>query len=119
MRKYLKNCQINCKLEIIGKYSNNFTKTQFICHKCNHTTDYSMNVLGKEYIIEYNGQQHYKPTKFRQKISDEDALKKFKKQQCRDRKLRKYCKKNNIILIEIDGRKYKNQKIKTYLKKFF
>lgn len=226
--KIINNRLINCQLEIIGKYSNNYTKTQFVCHKCNHTwlaipnlvlqrkscpnctklkviqnakdnlaiknlellgeyeewnkktsirckrcghvfqmsiskskgclecstgknerltgeylkeifpdtqifhhlricvdkkryftIDYSMNVLGAEYIIEYNGQQHYNPTKFRQKITDEDALKKFKKQQCRDRKLRKYCKKNNIILIEIDGRKYKNQKIKAYLQKVF
>lgn len=48
----------------------------------------------KDYIIEYNGQQHYELTYF-------GKGGKFEKQQFRDQWLREYCKNNNIQLLEI------------------
>ena len=39
----------------------------------------------------------------------------FARQQKRDKYLREYCQENNIILLEIDGRSYYGDKIKTYL----
>jgi len=69
-----------------------------------------------KYIVEYNGNQHYKPVKFNINMSDEEADKNFRIQIIRDKWLRKYCKNNNIILIEIDGRRYKQEKINNYLK---
>jgi hypothetical protein len=65
-------------------------------------------------IIEYNGTQHYKSTRFGG-ISQERADDKFAKQRKRDKLLRKTCKDNNIILICIDGRKYKHAKLEKYI----
>jgi len=71
-------------------------------------------ILNKNKIfVEYNGEQHYKENSFFHKEKG-----RFKKQQQRDQWLRNYCKENNIILIEIDGRKYKTrQEIEPYLLK--
>lgn len=64
----------------------------------------------QKYIIEYNGAQHYQPVKLF------GGEKSFKKQQLRDQSLRNYCQQNNIILFEIDGRKYyKKEDIKKLL----
>lgn len=50
-------------------------------------------------IIEYNGSQHYKANnKFGGTLC-------FDKQLIRDNKLKQYCINNNIILLEVDGRK--------------
>lgn len=72
-------------------------------------------------IIEYNGEQHYKPVifnKYYYNSSDhKKAQKQFKLQQKRDNDLRKYCKHNNINLLEIDGRLYYLSTLKTYLEK--
>jgi predicted nucleic acid-binding Zn-ribbon protein len=68
-------------------------------------------------IIEYNGDHHYRPVTFGGSM--EKALKKFEYQQIRDSQLRTYCKENNIILEEIDGRKYVNVKLIDYLCSLF
>jgi hypothetical protein len=69
----------------------------------------------KEYIVEYNGVQHYRPVKFGKTMSEQTAEHNFKEQQKRDQALKEVCKEKGIILIEIDGRKYINLKIKKYL----
>ncbi len=63
-----------------------------------------------EYIIEYNGHQHYAPVDFGQGF--DKSLLDFEDQKLRDAWLRKYCSKSNIILIEIDGRIIRNEGIK-------
>ena len=56
----------------------------------------------KEIIfIEYNGQQHYQPSRFTYLISEDKSKENFKKQKERDSKLYTYCKENNIKFIEI------------------
>lgn len=52
--------------------------------------------------IEYNGEQHYKPSEYF------GGNKIFKKQQKRDNIKRKYCKENNIKLIEIPYTQFKD-----------
>lgn len=56
-------------------------------------------------FIEFNGRQHYEPVKFSYKTTDEEVIEIFNLQKNRDQELRKYCKKNNINLFEIDARK--------------
>lgn len=80
--------------------------------------DFYFELNNKKYIIEYNGEQHYKPVKFGN-ISQKRAEEKFAKQQNRDMALRKFCKNNNFILFEIDGRKYKGMNIKKLLETTF
>lgn len=69
-------------------------------------------------IIEYNGIQHYEPTRFGSmtKIKAEYCL---IKQQQRDMLLRQYCNDNNILLLEIDGRKYKGIKLRNFVLNYF
>lgn len=69
-------------------------------------------------IIEYQGAQHYIPIKFGN-YSQEIANKNFKNQQIRDQLMRDYCKENNISLLEIDGRKYKGNKLIRYTREHF
>lgn len=64
--------------------------------------DYYLKLGGKEIVIEYNGEQHYKLVKWSK--NEETNIKKFQHQQFRDNKLREHCKANNIYLIEIDER---------------
>ena len=57
--------------------------------------DFYVNINNIEYIIEYNGEQHYKPIEY---FGGEEE---FKKQCFRDEHLRVYCNNNNIRLLEI------------------
>jgi hypothetical protein len=77
--------------------------------------DYALVLNKKEFFVEYNGAQHYQPIKLFSNWTDEDTKKNWTRQTKRDQRLRIYCKKHNIFLIEIDGRKYKEKKIKDYL----
>lgn len=65
------------------------------------------------YYVEYNGKQHYQPENFFKEKNE--AVNLFEYQKQRDEWLRKYCFEHNIILIEIDGRKYKGENIKKFL----
>lgn len=69
-------------------------------------------------IIEYNGGQHYKLVRLNG-MSLEKAEENFKYQVVRDQQLRDYCGENDINLLEIDGRKYKNGKLINFLYNYF
>jgi hypothetical protein len=71
-------------------------------------------IFSSNTIIEYNGAQHYSPRCFGG-ISQERAKENFIKQQERDLYLDRFCAKNNIKLIWIDGRRYTNSKLKKYI----
>jgi len=77
----------------------------------NYFIDY---LLENKIIIEYNGEQHYRPVCFGG-ISYEKAQLNFNNQVDRDRNLEKFCKNNNYILIVIDGQIYRGDKLQTYL----
>lgn len=64
-------------------------------------------------IIEYNGEQHYKPIRFGN-ISQKQAEEKLLRQQERDNYLQSLCITKNISLIWIDGRKYQKSKLEKY-----
>jgi hypothetical protein len=53
-----------------------------------------------KYLIEYQGEQHYKPRTFRG-VSEEEAIKAFEGTKMRDEIKYNYCKTNNIKLLEI------------------
>lgn len=67
--------------------------------------------------LEYNGIQHYQPAGFGS-ITAEQAKINFSYQQERDEYKRIFCKKNNILLVEIDGRYYRDNKLIEYLENF-
>ena len=71
--------------------------------------DFRFVVNGKVNIVEFNGSQHYKPSK---RFGGKKTL---RIQKLRDAWLRKYCKENDINLIELDGRVLRGKKIRHYL----
>jgi len=73
--------------------------------------DYGFKIKNKLIFVEYNGLQHYNAVNFGCMPGETD----LKKQKLRDRWLRRYCKNNSIILVEIDGRKFKRDNIKEFL----
>lgn len=80
--------------------------------------DFMFYIDKQKFIVEYNGVQHYRETKWRWTTGNQPK-KNLLRQKLRDKWLRSYCKNNNILLIEIDGRKYTDDKIKDYLIKAF
>lgn len=82
-------------------------KEQFIIDKCRYKKplpfDFAIFKNNKlEFLIEYNGEQHFKPMRFK------NAKKKFKETIRNDKIKREYCKNNNIKLIEIPYTQFKN-----------
>jgi hypothetical protein len=65
-------------------------------------------------IIEYNGEQHYRPVRFGG-MSIFKAEANFCKQQERDTYLQKICDNDGIELIWIDGRKFCGSKLKQHM----
>lgn len=70
-------------------------------------------ILNANTIIEYNGEQHYKPIRFGN-IDQKQAEEKFARQQERDNYLQSICAANDISLLWIDGRKYQKSKLEKY-----
>lgn len=68
-------------------------------------------------FVEFNGTQHFKPVRFNN-MTKEKSEENFIKQQKRDQFIRDYCKTNNINLLEIDGRKYKGNKLIKYVESY-
>ena len=75
--------------------------------------DFYLKYNEKEYIIEFNGKQHYEYSP----IFHINGIEDFYKQQLRDENLRKFCNENNIILIEISYKQLQN--ISIILDKYF
>lgn len=65
-------------------------------------------------IIEYNGSQHYNATTCFGSATKETADQRLLEQKARDECVNIFCKKHNINIIWIDGRKYYTHKLKKY-----
>jgi very-short-patch-repair endonuclease len=78
--------------------------------------DFYFEYKNKKVVVEYQGEQHYRPVTFNG-ISESVANRNFQRQLIRDETVRDYCKKNSVVLIEVDGREYNIYKdnIKNYL----
>lgn len=72
--------------------------------------DFYIEYKNRRYIIEYNGEQHYKPSEYLHKTSFV-----YKNQVIRDKSLEKYCERNNIKLIVIPYTIRKKSKIKSII----
>lgn len=96
------------------EYQHNF-KIKNIDSSITNNFNVDFYIQNKNIILEYNGDQHYRPVKFGG-IPIEDAEENFNHQQFRDSCIEWFCNKNNIKLIWIDGRKYKDKKLEQYIK---
>lgn len=69
-------------------------------------------------LIEYDGQQHFKPVKFNN-ITDGEAEKKYQENLIRDEIKNQYCKDNNIPLLRVPYWEFDNiqEILETYLTK--
>lgn len=70
---------------------------------------------GTQCIVEYNGVQHYVAKKYKTAWRQKKADELLRKQKLRDKWLEQYCYENNIVLINIDGRKITGLNILAYL----
>jgi hypothetical protein len=59
------------------------------------------------FLIEFDGEQHFRPVRFNS-ISEEQAIQKFKKVQYYDSLKDQYCIKNDIPLLRINHREFKD-----------
>ena len=73
--------------------------------------DFEFKIGSQQMIVEFNGQQHFKAVR---KWGGRTAL---ASQRVRDKWLRRYCLKNGIKLIEIDGRTCRGKQIELELKR--
>lgn len=73
--------------------------------------DFSFKIDQTVFMVEYNGIQHYEYNSYFHTEAE------FENQRRRDRWLKKYCKSNDIELIIVDGRKYKDKNIFNFLYK--
>jgi len=69
--------------------------------------DFKFEINGQIIFVEYHGVQHYGPVEF---FGGKERYEIY--QIPRDIALREYCKSHDILLFEIDGRKFKGKKIK-------
>lgn len=97
-------------------------KVEFIHHQKLHEIMDIKRLLIVDYylpnhnmIIEYNGHQHYLPVRWHG-MSKKKAKSVFKKQKSRDVYVKRLCKKKDITLISIDGRKYNYQNLEPFMK---
>lgn len=87
IRLYLESHHIQFVRQYAIKYNDNKYKSDFF-------------IPSQNLIIEYNGEQHYKP------VGKFGGAKAFHKQQQRDKNLREYCKAFGIKLLEISYLQY-------------
>jgi hypothetical protein len=63
--------------------------------------DFVVEIGGKNFAIEFNGEQHYRPVKYRKSETDEVSVLRYKRVQQRDTIKRNWCDKNGFLLKEI------------------
>lgn len=92
IRELLNNNNINYQTE------KTFETCKFIDTNYHARFDFYIN---NSYLIEFDGEQHFKPTRFDTSISEEKAQENFVKIQKKDKYKNKWCKDNDIPLIRI------------------
>ena len=85
-----------------------FSDCLFPDTKCLARFDFYVN---NQYIIEIDGEQHFRPVKFSKEVTDQEALLNFQKIQQRDSFKNNWCKEHNLPLIRIPYWFFKNEEI--------
>ena len=81
---------------ILEKHNIKFEENTYIGYKGRYMRpDFVLNINKNKYIIEYNGEQHYRPV---EKFGGKET---YEEQVVRDNLLKEYCSLNKIQLIEI------------------
>jgi very-short-patch-repair endonuclease/plasmid maintenance system killer protein len=87
---------------LLAKYKIKF-KDHWRDHNCKDVAKliFDFYIPDRLTIIEYDGPHHFRPIKFYQKMTDEQALKNFRGTVRRDKIKDKWCKKNGISMLRI------------------
>lgn len=91
-----------------------------VIHYSDHTIipDFLIELNDKQYMIEYNGIQHYNPNNYFNSLNNKNSsLQGFEYQKNRDELKIKYCNENNLILIIVPYILDKKEKIYDYMDK--
>ena len=70
----------------------------------------------KNLCIEFDGIQHFEPTRFNKKMTHEEAIENYNQQVIKDNIKTNYCKNNDINLLRIPYTEFKN--IESILNKY-
>lgn len=102
LKKYFKNWEIISNKKIWNKYKN-YNHRRFC--------DFWLEKDGIKIMVEYDGQQHFKPVRFNG-MSIKNAQKIFKETKIKDKLDSEFCIENNIILHRIKYDESKEESIK-------
>ena len=93
--------------------------SQYIFDDCRYIRPlpFDFYAQSKNLCIEYDGIEHFEPTKFRPEVTDEEVLIKYQHQLIRDKIKNNYCNDNNINLLRIPYTELSN--IDSILNKYF
>ena len=80
--------------------------------------DFQIWFKDKWFLLEIQGQQHYKPSSFGGHLTEEEIQQNFEEGQERDRMKKEYCTNHNIILKCVDWNGNKNKLIEDLQKMF-
>lgn len=125
--RFILNMGSGCPQCNIPGYNEKLILNIFNENKINFIPQFSIKKINNDYpayrldfyipdkliAIEYNGKQHYEPTRFGSKYTEKD----FDKQVQRDNYVKNICQANNIELIEIDGRKIYDKILADFINK--
>jgi len=80
--------------------------------------DFQIWFKDKWFLLEIQGNQHYKPSSFGAHLTEQEIQQNFEEGQERDRMKKEYCEKHNILLKCVDWNGNKDKLIKDLQKMF-
>jgi predicted nucleic acid-binding Zn-ribbon protein len=103
-------------IDILQEFDNNFEPEYCLTKIVKEVRKLRFDIYSKKYNIalEYDGDGHFVPINFGT-MSNKQADIEFEYTKARDRYKNNFCKEYNIMLIRIDGRIYKDDKLKELL----
>lgn len=104
--------------QVLEEYINKKNEKVFkdLKYKGHLRFDFEILIDNKIGLIEYDGQQHFKPINFTSNISKEKLLNQFNELQLRDQLKNEYYKKNKIPLLRISYKLQDNEIKKEVIK---
>lgn len=88
-------------------------ESQYVFNDCvyQRTLPFDFYIPSKNLCIEFDGIQHFEPTRFNKKITYEEAIENYNQQIIKDNIKTNYCKNNNINLLRISYMEFDNIKL--------
>lgn len=80
-----------------------------------HPLTYDFWLPFQNIVIEYQGEQHYRKSKFSNKVTDREVSDRFARQKLHDKMKKDYCYYNNIYYVQVPYTSNTYERVKEYL----